>query len=378
VTQRDQKIVLMLILGVVGVGVAIFIVKTWFLDPFLDYNQKIGSLESKVELVDGQIKSVLSGLKLMDEKRKISLPANQVTASAEYDRYLVTLFQKSGLSEVYVKGPPAADPKAAPAVPTAQTAPKKHGHTVLTYTVVAKGDLAGVVATLDGLQRTPVLHRVKGLQIGRQESSGKDPNSGKLRVEMTLETMIVAGVKPGYEPTLKADAKLKLPTEYNPRRYQDIARKNIFIGLTPQPTGPDPTAITEEEELIPEHVRLVSTEPTSSEAYLRNLIFRVRETRVRTERGFDTFRIMNEDGTKELLRAKVLRIDQRDMYFQVKERVYGIHIGQTVADAMRHSLSEAELKEKGLTGLIQAYDPKTNATTEAAPAKEGKTGKKRS
>jgi hypothetical protein len=378
VTQRDQKIVLMLILAVVGVGAAIFIVKTWFVDPFLDYNQKIDSLESKVFLVKGQIDSVLKGLKLMDEKRKISLPANQVTASAEYDRYLVTLFQKSGLSEVYVKGPPAADPKTAPAVPTAQTAPKKPGHTVLTYQVSAKGDLAGVVAALDGLQRTPVLHRVKWLQIGRQETSAKDPNSGKLRVEMTLEAMIVFGVKSGYEPTLKADANLKLPTSSNPRHYADIARKNIFIGLMPLPSGPDPTAITEEEELIPEHVRLVSTEPTSNEAYLRNLIFRVRETRVRTERGFDTFRIMNEDGSKELLRAKVLRIDQRDMYFQVKEYVYGIHIGQTVADAMRRSLSEADLKEKNLTGLVQAYDPKTDATTKAAPAKGDKTGKKKS
>jgi hypothetical protein len=70
-----------------------------------------------------------------------------------------------------------------------------------------------------------------------------------------------------------------------------------------------------------------------------------------------------------LLRAKVLRIDQRDMYFQVKEYVYGIHIGQTVADAMRRSLSDADLKEKNLTGLVQAYDPKTDPMKKTAPAK---------
>ena len=73
----------------------------------------------------------------------------------------------------------------------------------------------------------------------------------------------------------------------------------------------------------------MTTDPTSGEAFLRNLLFRTREVRVRDKKGgFNTFQIKNEDGTKVLVNATVLRIDERDVYFQVKEDVYGIHIGR--------------------------------------------------
>ena len=51
--------------------------------------------------------------------------------------------------------------KAASGLPTAFNAPKKSGHTVLSFEVRAKGNLASVVAFLESLQRTPLMHRVK-------------------------------------------------------------------------------------------------------------------------------------------------------------------------------------------------------------------------
>ena len=62
------------------------------------------------------------------------------------------------------------------------------------------------------------------------------------------------------------------------------------------------------------------------------------------------------------------------MYFQVKEDVYGVHIGHTIADAMRRPLSDEELKTLNLNDLVQEYDAKTDKD---APKKGGRESKKR-
>ena len=242
--------------------------------------------------------------------RQLSLPVKQSDALAEYDKYLTKLLNQNGLTEVEVQGPPAADLKAAAAGPTAANAAKKPGHTILTYVVRAKGNLASVVSVLENLRRTPVMHRVKGLTLGRRENSAKDVNKDNLNVQMAIEAMIVAGTKKDFTPNLHPDTSVALPTEANPRRYADIAKKNIFTGPLPQaPSKTVSTEVTEEEEIIPGFVWLVSTEPTSQEAFLRTRLFQMPETRLRSKKGsgYDTFRIMNEDRTKVLVKAKVLR-----------------------------------------------------------------------
>ena len=58
-------------------------------------------------------------------------------------------------------------------------------------------------------------------------------------------------------------------------------------------------------------------------------------------------RIMSEDRTRTLVQAQVLRIDQRDMYFQVGEDVYGIHFA--LPDELRAILGgeEGDQEQKG-------------------------------
>ncbi len=388
-SQRDQKTVLTLVLGLVGVGVLAVFLQSWLLGPLAEYDRQISSLEDDVETKDRQILDIKLGKKLVDAARLRSLPASRVKASSEYDRYLVTLLQSSGLTEVGVTGPPAEGKAKAVAAATATAnAPKKAAHTVLTYQIRAKGGMANIISALENIQRTPVVHRIKGLTIGRQDSSGKESNNGKLIVQLTLEAMIVAGTKLEHEPSLKADASYQqagglAAVSGNSRHYDDIALKNIFTGPVPAlagpPAAPDLTMLTSEEEAIPEHVRLVSTEPTSQEAFLRTLIFQMPETRIRSKAGsgYDTFRIMNEERTKVLVKARVLRIDQRDVYFQVRDDVFNIHIGQTIADAMRRPLSDAELDRLQLRDLVQQYDPKDDPAKTNASKKTGNNSKKR-
>lgn len=381
-SQRDQKTVLILVVSVVGLGFVAFFLHSWFLGPLADYNRQISALDDEIEAKENQKKAIVRSQALVKQKQALSLPASQVKASEAYDRYLVSLLTASGLSEVSVQGPPPADPKAVgPAGPAAQGPPKKAAHTILTYQVRAKGALTAVVNALENLQRTPVMHRVKGMTLGRQDSTGKESANARLLVQLTIEAMIVAGVEADHRPKLEADTGIKLPTFAMPREYGDIAKKNIFTGPIPPPPAappePDGTLLTDEELEIPQYVRLVTTDPTSQEAYLRTLIFQMRETRVKSKpgSGYDTFRIMNEDGTKEVMRATVLRIDQRDMYFQVKEDVYGVHIGGTIEHAMRKSLSDTELEKLELTDLVRPYDPKNEPAKKGAPTKKGGTQK---
>src|SRR5262249_6952513 len=136
----------------------------------------------------------------------------------------------------------------------------------------------------------------------------------------------------------------------------------IFVGY--QPPRPQFAEVESDpiEDIIPQTVRLSHTDPDVGEAWLRTLIFQKPEMRVGSKRGFDAIRITNEDSSKTLIKATVLRVDQRDMYFQVKEDVYGIHIGQTMAQAMKRPLFQKELEELNLISLIKDYDPKSDPT----------------
>ena len=70
-----------------------------------------------------------------------------------------------------------------------------------------------------------------------------------------------------------------------------------------------------------------------------------------------------------LVRAKVLRVDQRDVYFQVGEDMYGIHIGQSLWDAMKKRINEDVADELELTPL---YDEEFAAQVDGQ--KKGKGG----
>jgi hypothetical protein len=184
--------------------------------------------------------------------------------------------------------------------------------------------------------------------------------------------MIVHKVDPKHDPALEPDGTLALPSKEAPRQYASLAKRNIFTGPLPPP-APEivqkPTPPPAPDYDIREHVRLVFTDTTNQEAFLRNFVFNEREKRLRTDpkSGHATFTIRDENG-KDVLKGKVLRIDQRDVYFLVGEDVFGIHIGESLAHAMRRPLSDEELKSRDLMELIDDDEPKKKE----APSKKAK------
>jgi hypothetical protein len=196
---------------------------------------------------------------------------------------------------------------------------------------------------------------------------------------MTLEVLIAAGMKPeDKSAALDPDTSVKLPSPANSRQYKDIALKNIFLGYQPPPP-PRPPEGDPTEDIIPEHVKLNLCEPTSGYATLKNLLFATNEMKLKSKKGtgYNTFQIRNATGTKTLVQATVLRIDQREMYFQVKDEVYGVHIGETIAKAMRLSIPDAELERLQLTELVLPYDARKDAPKDGAKKDFSKKGKQK-
>jgi len=114
----------------------------------------------------------------------------------------------------------------------------------------------------------------------------------------------------------------------------------------PEPEGPDLT----------QYIKIDTIVPTAKEAFLRNYLIKSAPMRIRSTpmSGYDVFRIMDEEHAKVLVRGKVLRIDPRDIYFQVGSKVYAFHFGQTLAEALARPLSEFALDNLDLTNLIDA------------------------
>src|SRR5207249_1810149 len=102
-----------------------------------------------------------------------------------------------------------------------------------------------------------------------------------------------------------------------PRQYASIGKKNIFLGA--------PVLIADVVE-VAQFIRLTdithNTErPVEAFFYDR---YNNRTTRLRVETGFDTFPVRDTDG-EIMFRGKVVRLDGRELIFQVEENYYSMH-----------------------------------------------------
>lgn len=367
--ERKLLFVLLGLLGAGGVGVLGY---QWFVKPYRSNTATLTRLALDTETQQFQLDLHFKEKRLLLDARKKSLPSSVDRAAAEYAKFLRPLLLACGLTVDDFQGPAVAEVKVGGG---AGKPGKKSSHKVLTFNIRAKGEAGQLGKALAAMQRAPLLHRVKTLTVDRMDTSvGKDA-SNRLTISMVVEALIVGGTpKEGTLSPSELDLA-KLTSASGPRQYADVQRRNLFVGKIPPPPPPRTEEVAEEGPAVPEHVRLVSTNPLAREAHLRNLLASVRtpEMRVRSipRSGYDTFRIMDEDYSRVLVKAKVLRVDHRDVYFQVSDWVYGIHVGQTVADAMRSPLSDERVEELGLAKL---FDPNWGKEEKKAPTPKNNKG----
>lgn len=375
--MKPDRSRLPVILGVLGGVVLLFLVYVGLVEPYFGYRSALADLEDEIAEKTRLIEQKRKEKRQMERWRMLSLAGAPHEATVHYTKFIRPLLAESGLS-VEDFPPPTID------AGKTITAAKKPPHTTLAFTLNAKGELAALVKFLEKFDKAPYVHRVKSLGISNESSE-----SSRLAIKMTIEVVIV-GRSERHSNTLGRvvavetltalqRAPIGVPSAWwnvSPagplgqpkqvrRDYQNIAKRNIFLGA--RPPEPDPGPIDEpEEEDMRKYCRLVSIIHTSQskgakpiEALIRNLAEeKFIKLRAVPRSGFDSFRIYSDSGQVQL-DAKVLRIDPRDVYFQNKAngRIYALHMDQTVADAMRRSVPDSEVNRLGLLATEEKKGP---------------------
>lgn len=205
---------------------------------------------------------------------------------------------------------------------------------------------------------------------------------------MNIEVLLVAGTKNKPGSPLNSELIKALPDD---RQYAQISMRNIFEGALPPPAWVDktpketvkkdekPEPEIEPSEETPKYVYLTHTSPDEQVAYLRNHLNDKGERKMMSTpgSGYDIFVLKDEAGEYTFFRAKVLKIQLREVFIQIKDEVYSIHIGQSLADMKLYGfgLSRIELEDDGLfdRAFMEEEMGKTKKTTKD---NKGKTKKK--
>lgn len=361
--SREQRLLILLIVLFV-IGGSGLLGYRWFYKPLQDYNAQIRRLKREIDNKGDELAFTIQELPYLERARLMSLSPNLETAKDEYGSILAEIVRESGLEVDDMRAIESVEVKN-----FAQQQTAKPAHRIVTYQVRVRGDMAHLVKAMTAMKTTPLIHRIRTLDIARQDTTKSVTD--RLNISMRVEAMIVSQAEPHADGPLAPDQRLvvvealmamqggpaslgllpwyvgptgvfarqALAMESGYRQYGDMARKNIFRGGGTPPREPGEE---DEEDPVPEfdvtdYVRLDTCDPDHGEAYLRNLVFNVRPTKLRTSTwsGYNTFRVYTgELKTHTLLTGKVLRVEQRDVYFQVLNDIYCIHLGQTLHDAM--------------------------------------------
>jgi hypothetical protein len=377
-TTRERSLALGLLTAAVLGGLAFLYYKT-FVAPLQDLDASIISLQQDVDNKEERVDRITQAKGRLERWRQLSLPSDLAFSQREYEIYLSGLLQDSGF-------PPTRQIMPKTAERSSQViAGKGPIYVRLPFTITAKTSLASLVEMLERFYRTPLLHQVKRISIGRPSAIGTQAQSGELDVHLTVEALIVAGAEnrqdllPGVTKRLAAlDALAALqgaPTGLGiamwaagptgplgprvlaqpPRQYATIAKKNIFLGSTM-----DRPEVAEVARFV--HLTDITHDSEKPcEAFLYDR-YNGTTTRLRAETGFDTFWVRDSEG-ETLVRGKVARLDGRELIFQVQsdDTYYSMHVGENLAQALKHRLTADQLKVLGLGAVAE------KVSTEAKP-----------
>lgn len=367
-----ERILAMCILAVLVLVAGSFLFVQLVLNPMRDKDASIAALQKDIETRQTRQTQILAEKPRLDRLRMLSLPADADLARREYEKYLNDLMRSNNfVAGRYSVTPRPADNKTSPTVGN-----KVPVYTKLAFAVQAHTNLANLVAMLEGFYKTGLLQQIKNIQIQRPLTTSAGQTPGDLDITFTVEALSLTGVSnrnyllPNVDRRqvlLDAVAALRqapvglgmLTWAVGPagplgpgnlatseRNYESIAHKNVFM-------GPQRVEEPREDRSSPEveitrfvHLTDITKNDRRSEAYLYDR-YSNKRTRLRSEAGFDTFKITDGDG-EAIVRGKVIKIEPRDLIFRVDENYFNIHLGQTLEESMRKPLSGSELQALGL------------------------------
>jgi hypothetical protein len=368
--NREKIILAGVFVAVILVGGGILF-HSLFLAPLSQKDDNITSVRSQIDERKERIALVNAERPLLAQWRELSLPKDADLARREYQKYLDEALQKAGFTAGYKVI--ARDPENKSAVPNSPGGPDV---TVLAFSVEGDGELTAIVKMLERFYRTPLLHEIRQISIKRIENSKPGEPASGLHLSMVVEALILQGAEdrryllPGIDKRILAEdvyvtmmggpgALALIPWALgttgpaNPgrlakaaRQYTAVASKDVFTGMPPA-DGPEPDMAS--------FVFLVgiTLNDNGCEAALYNNQTKAK-MRLCLQAGKDTFRVMKESGELRV-QGKVVRIENREVFFSSEKKYYAIRLGQNLEEAMRSPLPENRVKE---LRLVVASAPK--------------------
>jgi len=370
-----------------------FLVQMLFLGPLKERKTRIIQLQQDVDEKQARVDQInadkaklkrweLISLPNDPNSKKVEFPATALPAKREYANYLSDLFRTSGLTAVVT--PREVDVRSSPTIGV-----KVPVYAKLFFHVQAKGTLESFVKAMERFHHTGLLHQVHDFAINRPLTPGPDARPGELDITLTVEALLLdiapkrATLLPGVDsgmasidvatalqggpPGLAGAIWATWPTGplgpsvlAQPRRdYSLIAAKNIFLGLEIAAYEPD-VEVTRFMYLTD-----ITQNDVRAEASLYDR-YNNKKTRLRSQNGFNSFRITeSEDGS--IVRGKVVRIEDRDVVFEVNDKTYSMHVGQNLEEAMRKPLAQEKLKELKSSGTEEKSKEAKSAVSEERP-----------
>lgn len=349
------------LLSFVLVGGGVFLFNLFYLVPLGERETRLAALRQDNAKKEEQIQAVLAAKPRLERWRQLSLPADQDLARREYAKFLGDLCRDSGFAPGnFTIVPKPVDIRSSPTLPN-----KKEPIFIrLAYTVQAHAELAAITRWLRRFYQTPLLHQVSNLSVQRPLTGGSKA-AEELSLNLTVEALVMNGAEKRPRLLPEVDRRLValdvLTTllqgpgalalvpwtvspagalgpgllAHAPEAYALIPAKNIFFGH-----GSDQKEEIEVAQFV--YLTDIIRSGRKVEAHLYNRYDNIEE-RLRAAPGLNLFHIPN-DRDEQGPEARVMRLDDRDMYFRVGEAVYVIHVGENLSEAMKNPLQPAELK----------------------------------
>jgi hypothetical protein len=358
----------MIVVGLVVLAGGGFLFHEFFWQPLQEKKASIQTLNDDVDGNEQKLAQAKLDQRKVELYKSLSLPPAVDVALREYENYLTDLLIRSGFNAsnitVTSKKPSSLTTSATAATTTA----KRPNFTPLQFNVDCPGKLENLVRMLEGFYHTGLLHEIKLLSIEQGQLTGTKAQPGELTIKLTIEALIVTGAEPrkyllpNVSPRIlaveTAGGLVGGPAGLGwagwaagpsgplgpgnlallPRRYSVIADKNIFVG---------PTEMAKVDSVnVNKYVFL--TDITRDEKFLEGHLFNRwedRQTRLRKAPGLDFFTVRDNNGAV-LVSGTVVDMDDRELVFQANDKLYRMHVGQNIDEALKQPVSREEVNSK--------------------------------
>jgi hypothetical protein len=360
-------------------------------------------LSTDLRAAEDSLDTIHSGQERLEKAQTLSLPADIANpidvkrVKGEYNDLLINLLSASHFPAAKTQLTPKAQEKA-PTGLNAKRPPLNH----LQFDVQVKGDEMMLVDFLHRFYATPILHRIKSLNVVRPLTRTGDQLAGELEISMSVEAVIIEGAKNRNE-LLPKDVKvadLAAPSARSDSNYESIASNNIFYGFEP-PVQSEPLrdtfdylgaiildSITIDDKGVmatffdaANNVQYVlrkrfdGTFRVDSYWYINEKQKKVRLDIGETKLSFKDPKDTDASGNKTVPYAVFtpVRVDPTGVVLEADGAYYYLHVGYYVRNV--RPLKSDELKTLGLTGQSDKKNDKVKSTSSGTDGKRISTGK---